>query len=70
MFECRNQIIRYSYILPAIQGRKKLQFQGQIIFKWLTVLYVDPQNLMTNRRKPPFGNGCRFRGKNNAGNKV
>jgi len=23
------------------------------MFKWLTVLYVDPQNLMTNRRKPP-----------------
>jgi hypothetical protein len=28
---------------------------SEIIFKWLTVLYVDPQNLMTNRRKLPSG---------------
>jgi len=33
------------------------------MFKWLTVLYVDPQNLMTNRRKPPLGAGVGFEGK-------
>jgi len=49
-FGCRNQIIRNPYIFPAIQPGKKLHFPTWIIFKCLAVLYVDPQNLMTNRR--------------------
>ena len=55
---------------PAIKYGEEPAFRSGIMFKWLAVLYVDPQNLMTNRRNPSFGNGCRFRGKNNAGNKV
>jgi len=54
-FGIRFQIIRnpdnFSAIVPAgIYGS-----EAWIIFKWLIVLYVDPQNLMTNRRNRPPG---------------
>lgn len=32
-------------------------FRSWKTFKWLTVLYVDPQNVMTNRRNLPSGTG-------------
>jgi hypothetical protein len=71
-FGIRFQIISslniFSTIVPAgIYGSG-----AWIIFKWLTVLYVDPQNLMTNRRNLPSGmvsvpreKHCRQQGINN-----
>jgi len=50
MFGCRNKIIGIPYIFPAIQPQKKGDFSPEIIFKCRPVQYVDPQNLMTNRR--------------------
>jgi hypothetical protein len=62
-------MVRKNSFLEIKYG-EETGFGSWNIFKWLTVLYVDPQNLMTNRRNPSFGNWCRFRGKNNEGNKV
>ena len=58
------QIIRNLNIVPAIDPGRIYGEKEGIIFKWLTVLYVDPQNLMTNRRKPPpKGTGVGSEGK-------
>jgi hypothetical protein len=47
-FGIRFQIISMLNIFPAIDHGKIYWRKGWIMFKWLTVLYVDPQNLMTN----------------------
>jgi hypothetical protein len=53
-FGLQNQIIAPGYIFVAIECKKSQWFTGWIIFKCLAVLYVDPQNLMTNRRNLPL----------------
>jgi hypothetical protein len=68
----RNQFccIWFGYISGAINPESANRARGEIIFKCLAVLYVDPQNLMTNRRNRSPWSRCRFRGKNKEGNKV
>jgi len=58
--------------LQEIKRRRKKTRGSRIMFKWFAVLYVDPQNLMTNRRNllPWDGIGsegtrCRHEGINN-----
>jgi len=71
-FGIRFQIIRNPDILSAIVPVQIYGSGAWIIFKWLTVLYVDPQNLMTNRRNRlsgmvsvPREKQCRQQGINN-----
>ena len=58
--------------LRIIKYGGKSGFASENMFKWLIVLYVDPQFLMTNRRKLPTGQvpvsrekECRHEGINN-----
>ena len=46
-------IVRKNSFLKIKYG-EETGFGSWNIFKWLTVLYVDPQNLMKNRRNPSF----------------
>jgi hypothetical protein len=55
-------ICRQNIFFVIIQGRILLPVPG-IMFKCPAVVYVDPQNLMTNRRNPPSGTGVGSEGK-------
>ncbi len=52
--------IRIWYISRRIHFKNRNTVTPEIIFKCLAVLYVDPQNLMTNRRNRPTGAGVGF----------
>ena len=56
-FGIRLQIIRIPNIFSAIVPAQIYWSGAWIIFKWFTALYVDSQNLITNRRNPHSGTG-------------
>jgi hypothetical protein len=54
-FGCHFRTIRFRNIFLGIVRGRIYGEEGWAIFKCPAVLYVDPQNLMTNRRNPPSG---------------
>jgi hypothetical protein len=47
--------------IRKIKYRRKKGFGPGIMFKWFTVLYVDPQKSDDEPTKPSLGNGYRYR---------